>query len=75
MKKIIHILSLVFLWLLCVFGCPACAYNGTSSVTISLINSRSPALINAGGTNDVSASNGYSGGGHLEADVPVSAIP
>jgi hypothetical protein len=51
MKKLIRIAGIIFLWLLCIFGCPACAYNGTSSVTISLINSRSPAVINAGGTN------------------------
>ncbi len=70
MKKILYVLSLCFIYLLILFGCPACAYNGTASVNLSLINSRSPA-INAGETNNVTASNGYSGGGHLEAEVPM----
>jgi len=53
-----------------IFVLTSCAYNGTASVNLSLINSRSPA-VNAGETNNVTAANGYSGGGHLEAEIPM----
>lgn len=61
----------IILFSLIVWATGGCAYNGTSSVNLSLINSRSPA-INANGTNGVTAANGYSGGGHLEADIPLA---
>lgn len=51
-----------------------CAYNGTSTLNFSLINSRSPAITGVG-TNSAQAANGYTGGGTLDAEVPVSAVP
>ncbi len=68
--KIVTAFFLVGIFLGVLFVSTGCAYNGTASVNISLINSRSPA-VNAGETNTVTASNGYSGGGHLEAEVPM----
>ncbi len=64
----------VILFSLIVWATGGCAYKGNSSLNFSLINSRSPA-INADGTNGIEATTGFTGGGHLEAKVPMSAIP
>lgn len=43
----------------------------TTTLNLSLINSRSPA-INALGTNDTEATTGFEGGGKLDAQLPIS---
>ncbi|QHI70472.1 hypothetical protein [Tichowtungia aerotolerans] len=43
----------------------------TTTLNLSLINSRSPA-INALGTNDTEATTGFEGGGQLDAQIPVA---
>jgi hypothetical protein len=64
MKKIsifiFHLSVLIFLFT----GC-------TTTLNLSLINSRSPA-INALGTNAVEAATGFEGGADLDAQLPVS---
>ena len=63
MKKktifIFHLSLLIFLFT----GC-------TTTLNLSLINSRSPA-INALGKNDIEATTGFEGGGKLDAQIPV----
>jgi hypothetical protein len=43
----------------------------TTTLNLSLINSRSPA-INALGTNDTEATTGFQGGGQLDAQIPAT---
>jgi len=73
-REIIETSIIVALWLVFFFTFPGCAYNGTATVNLSLINSRSPA-VNGVGENMTEAATGFTGGGKLDANVPVSAVP
>ena len=73
-KGVIGFICFALLIAIILFAGTGCAYKGSSSVNFALINSRSPA-INAVGTNDIQAATGFTGGGKLDATVPVSAIP
>lgn len=65
----IFTLGLIILFLICwaTSGC-VCENN---SLNFSLINSRSPA-INAGESNTIQAATGFTGGGTLEAEMPLT---